>query len=201
MLSATMVSMSETRKKLGEAEYFYKQMKATFNEGRPEYIYLINAFVSASRSVTFVMQKEYSKAEGFIDWWDNNEVKKSQNFDSFNSLRTITEHQRLVDTSGHVWGATFNFGEGLESKDGVVRVGFNFEDSQPTAHVVVIDEDGKEREVDGVAGEVKEDIVITEYRSDTDKEVKTEAFFKQAETYFDAIKKIVNECEAKFGVL
>lgn len=198
--SAKIISMSDTREKLGEAEYFYQQMKTAFIEGRSEYVYLINAFVSASRSVTFVMQKEYAKSEGFTDWWSNNEAKKTQSFDSFNSLRTITEHQRLVNKSGHVWGATFNFGEGIESKDGIVKVGFNFEGSKPTAHVIATNEDGSEREVEDIAGEIKEDIIITEYRSDTKKEVKIESFFKEADSYFEAIKQIVSDCEAKFGI-
>src|ERR1700733_14353832 len=31
--------------------------------------YNLNAFLSAARSVTFLLQKEYSKIDGFAEWW------------------------------------------------------------------------------------------------------------------------------------
>jgi hypothetical protein len=190
---------SDTRDKLGEAVYFGKQMKVAFESNQADYIYLMNAFISAARSVTFVMQKEYAHAEGFKDWWENNNTKKSQSFSNFNALRTVTEHQKMISQSGRVWGATFNFGEGLQSKDGIVKAGFNFEGGQPTAHVYVTDEDGTEREVPGVASVVRQDIVITEYHDDRKEEVKIESFLAEAEKYLIAVEAIVNECEANFG--
>lgn len=196
-----MPMQSDTREKLGEATYFIKKMRAAYESNQPEYIYLMNAFISAARSVTFVMQKEYARIKGFKEWWEQNEAKKSPAFENFNELRTITQHQKMINRSGTVWGATFNFGEGLESKDGVVKVGFSFEGEKPAAHVYITDPDGKEREVDGIASEVREDFVITEYHDEKKKEVKIESFLKEAETYFNVVQQIVSECESKFGIL
>ncbi len=191
---------SDTREKLGEATYFNEQMRAAFRDNKSEHIYLMNAFISAARSVTFVMNKEYAYIEGFKDWWKSNEIIKSPSFEKFNALRTITEHEKTVSRSGTVFGATFNFGDGLESKDGVVMAGFDFEGDRPTAFVRTINQDGSEREVDGIASEVREDFNVTAYHDHGKKEVKIESFLSEAETYFMAVKKIVSECESKFGI-
>lgn len=191
---------SDTTEKLGEAIYFHVQMKAAFEENRPEYIYLANAFISAARSVTFVMNKEYAHVKGFKAWWKNNEDINSPLFEKFNTLRVITEHEKMVSQASVRFGTTFNFGTGLESKDGVVLAGINFEGDKPTAFVHTINEDGSERAVDGVAGEVERDFTITEYHKDGKKEVKIESFLADADAYFEKIKQMVNECESKFSL-
>jgi len=47
--------MSDTRQKLEEAKYFFK--------------YNLSAFLSAARSVTLIMQKEFGKVSDFKDWY------------------------------------------------------------------------------------------------------------------------------------
>jgi hypothetical protein len=56
-------SISNTMFKLHEAAYFLNQMKKTV-DNRTEFIFNLIAFVSAARSVTYVMQKQYKKSEG-----------------------------------------------------------------------------------------------------------------------------------------
>jgi hypothetical protein len=56
------------RQKFGEAVYFYNRMAAN----RPNVIvfpYYLSAFVSALRSVTFYMQKQYDKDSRFEAWY------------------------------------------------------------------------------------------------------------------------------------
>jgi hypothetical protein len=80
-------TISETRLKLEEAEYFLNQMNA--NPANPKYFkFNLSAFASASRSVTFVMQSEYKikedseepswkwYKENVIDVLDNEEIPK-----------------------------------------------------------------------------------------------------------------------------
>lgn len=50
-----------------EAEYFADLMSG--ERDRERFGYCLNAFVSAARSVTFVMQKALSPVPGFAQWW------------------------------------------------------------------------------------------------------------------------------------
>lgn len=58
------VNMSDTREKLQESEYFLGLMTLTQAE-RDTFKYNLSAFLSASRSVTLIMQKEYDRISGF----------------------------------------------------------------------------------------------------------------------------------------
>lgn len=61
-----LTSLLRVEERLLEAEHFAKRMA----RGRDEAIgYDLNAFLSAARSVTFLLQKEFSKVDGFAEWW------------------------------------------------------------------------------------------------------------------------------------
>lgn len=61
-----LTSLLLVEERLLEAEYFLKRMAR--ERGEP-FGYNLNAFLSAARSVTFLLQKEYSKIDGFAEWW------------------------------------------------------------------------------------------------------------------------------------
>jgi hypothetical protein len=50
-----------------EAEYFTRRLSRIRDHAHG---FGLNAFLSAARSVTFLIQKEMSKVPGFADWWD-----------------------------------------------------------------------------------------------------------------------------------
>lgn len=55
------------REKLREARYFLDRMRETKTE--PEFKYNLSAFLSAARSVTFYLQKEYRGDAEFEEWY------------------------------------------------------------------------------------------------------------------------------------
>lgn len=59
-------SLLLVEERLVEAAYFLKRMVR--ERGEP-FGYNLNAFLAAARSVTFLLQKEYSKIDGFAEWW------------------------------------------------------------------------------------------------------------------------------------
>jgi hypothetical protein len=61
-----LTSLLLVEERLVEAEYFLKRMVR--ERGEP-FGYNLNAFLAAARSVTFLLQKEYSKIDGFAEWW------------------------------------------------------------------------------------------------------------------------------------
>ncbi|MBC7108976.1 MAG: hypothetical protein H5T41_09395 [Methanomassiliicoccales archaeon] len=60
--------MSNTRFKLNEAKYFLEQMKE-HADSTEEFAYNLSAFLSAARSVTWIMQNEFKNVPGFEEWY------------------------------------------------------------------------------------------------------------------------------------
>jgi hypothetical protein len=68
-MAVGMDSISDTRFKLHEAAYFLSQMKNNVGD-KTDFIFNLIAFVSAARSVTYVMQSQYKKSEDpFWRWY------------------------------------------------------------------------------------------------------------------------------------
>jgi len=69
-----MQNVTDTRQKLLEVNYFLEQMKNT-QSSRDAFKYNLSAFLSAARSVTFVMQSEFRRVSGFNDWYSQKQVE------------------------------------------------------------------------------------------------------------------------------
>ena len=64
----------DTQQKYNEAEYFLEMMKDN-DENRQRFEYNLSAFLSAARSVTFVLQKESSKNPDFDEWYGKKQMQ------------------------------------------------------------------------------------------------------------------------------
>jgi len=91
--------ISDTRFKLQETEYFFNQMKKTA-ENMTEFIFNLNAFLYAARSVTLVMQYEYKikiDGEDRPSTWYRDNVRNILGSDVystlFNTLRVKVVHK------------------------------------------------------------------------------------------------------------
>jgi hypothetical protein len=62
-----LTSLLRVEERLLEANYFAGQLARMRDSER--FGYQLNAFLSAARSVTFLIQKELSKVPGFMHWW------------------------------------------------------------------------------------------------------------------------------------
>ena len=69
--------MGRTRHKLDEAAFFLEKVREHYfdvldedGQGRP-FLYYLSAFVSAARSVAWVMRSEYSRAESWEFWYQS----------------------------------------------------------------------------------------------------------------------------------
>lgn len=85
-------TVSDTRFKLQEAVYFLNQMKSNI-DNRTHFIFNLIAFVAAGRSVTFVMQSEFTRKVGpFAKWYSKNVdevLSKEEVPQFFRKLRNI----------------------------------------------------------------------------------------------------------------
>lgn len=83
----------ETENKLEEAEYFFNQMKE--NLDNPKVLgFNLSAFVNATRSVTWFMQKEYTESPKFHNWYRLKQkgMKEDSVCRFFHDLRTANIH-------------------------------------------------------------------------------------------------------------
>lgn len=77
--------------KLDEAKYFLEQMKINVTD-KQVFLYNLSAFLSSSRSITWVLQKEYSENPKFKKWYE--EKKKEMEKDKL--LRFFIEKRNYV---------------------------------------------------------------------------------------------------------
>jgi hypothetical protein len=61
-----LTSLLRAEERLLEAEHFVKRMGTERGEAVG---YDLNAFLASARSVSFLLQKEFSKVAGFVEWW------------------------------------------------------------------------------------------------------------------------------------
>jgi len=90
--------MTNTRDKLNEAKFCLKLMKdilnspnATTVQGRDEFRYSLNLFLSSARSVTWIMKKEFDKVSGFHTWYAGKEAQMR----SDNTMRFLLEQRNI----------------------------------------------------------------------------------------------------------
>jgi hypothetical protein len=71
-----LTSLLRVEERLMEAEYFARRM---FESPDSTILgYELSAFLSAARSVTFLLQKEFAAVDGFEAWWTADRTKLSR---------------------------------------------------------------------------------------------------------------------------
>ena len=88
-----------TRHKLQEAEYFLSKMKQTLEDDNVFYYYH-TAFVSAARSITLYMQKQYKHRNGFDEWYSPKQLKMKDDpeLKYLNKARDEAIHTETIET-------------------------------------------------------------------------------------------------------
>ncbi len=89
--------MTNTRDKLNEAKHFLEEMKrVSFDLNK--FRYELTAFLNASRSITQIMQKEFSGKNDFIDWYKQKqaEMQRNETLRYLHRQRSISFHEHPV---------------------------------------------------------------------------------------------------------
>lgn len=95
--------MSNSRDKLNEAYYFFERMSK--NQNNPDlFRYNLSAFLAAARSVTFFVQEEYSKVNGFQEWYSTQRklMGSDELMKTLKDKRDITIHREPLSPHAHV---------------------------------------------------------------------------------------------------
>ena len=101
------ISMTETEKKLNEAQFFLDALISSKKD--PEkFNFFLSAFLSSSRSVSWVMRNEFSKVQEWQDWWDSKEPSSREQtlLRLFSELRNRSQKSKSVKTGFEI---TFDF--------------------------------------------------------------------------------------------
>lgn len=72
-----MNSMNKTIKKLSEAEFFLEKMRSEYDK-HDDFEYYFSAFISACRSVLWVLKAECGKNENWLLWYESKVPKEDE---------------------------------------------------------------------------------------------------------------------------
>ncbi len=94
-----LTSLLLVEEKLVEAEYFALGLRSLSTDG---FRYELNAFLSSSRSVTFLLQKEMVKVTGFHEWWAKRqrEMREDSAMKFFQELRNFSQKEGRISIVG-----------------------------------------------------------------------------------------------------
>lgn len=98
--------MPDTFDKLQEAKFFFEQM-SNYQTNRSGFKYNLSAFLSAFRSITYLMQKEYSKIQDFENWYQGKqeELKLNERMKLLNCMRVITIHKASIHPMAQIYAS------------------------------------------------------------------------------------------------
>ena len=104
-------SLLLVEEKLLEAEYFVNRLALLSFEG---FAYELNAFLSAARSVTFLLQKEMRDVPGFDDWWASQvtEMRDDLEMEFFKEARNFSQKEGRISIAG-TWGLVSGGGDSI----------------------------------------------------------------------------------------
>ena len=94
-MKVTEIAMTNTRDKLNETKFFLKCLKyATTN-----FPYYLSAFLTAARSITYFMQKEYAHVKGFSKWYLEKQsyMKNEPIMKILHNKRNMTAHKNPIN--------------------------------------------------------------------------------------------------------
>ncbi|CAG1770697.1 hypothetical protein [Geobacter sp.] len=88
-----------TRHKVKEAEFHLQNAQEHYQEDEV-FSYFLSAFLSAARSITFYMQKQYGKVSGFPEWYCIEQIKMVADAELkyLNEARVEDVHRKPVHT-------------------------------------------------------------------------------------------------------
>ncbi|HSD58970.1 MAG TPA: hypothetical protein VLB04_12400 [Methanotrichaceae archaeon] len=117
---------NDTRNKLDETRYFLLRLKEAYNNyitNNSEKTYKIvgynfNAFLSAARSITYFMQKQYKQSKGFPEWYCRQqlEMKADSELECLNIARVGYIHKRPVQL-GNIQRLNFEYRQEWDPSD------------------------------------------------------------------------------------
>lgn len=95
----TMPIKGLTWRRTKEAYFFLTEMDKSYMKS-DNFFYYLSAFILHSRTILWVMKKEYTKVDGFKEWYDSKEATKEEKelFGKITKLRNDAEKKGILAT-------------------------------------------------------------------------------------------------------
>jgi hypothetical protein len=188
--------MSRMEQKLNEADFFLNKLEKHYQDS-PEVRYYLSAFISAARSVTWVMRSEYHERSGWNEWFTSKTPDEEELLflKRINDLRVKTEKLGPIELHYMVSfvipadSFTEELKELLEKNEGKNCKGL----------MTILDKNNLTK-TDTVVGD---NYCYTTLEFDR-RYIALDGFGDDdildiCRKYYSMIKQLVNECELKFG--
>jgi hypothetical protein len=186
------VVAGRTRKKHDEAKFFLDLMESNFGSF-PDFNYYVSAFISAARSVTWVMRAEYQTKEGWEAWYDARQptIVDDKFLKDANELRVRSVKSEPVQTNVRV---TLDIP--LDEVTPELREFFHsLKPAQLAQMLLVKEEDVKNRKLGGrqvlAFGEVTKTTMYVDEFPEHD-------ILELGRKYVAELEGLMQECESKF---
>lgn len=181
--------MTRTRQKLHEAQHFLAKLDEHYFDhvqgivdekpAPPVFAYNLSAFLSAARSITWVMRHEYVSVSGWEEWFKSQEVSETHQalLKVFNDLRIRTNKVEPLEL-GH--SIRFVDEQGAKEKD----------PRMPRLKVTIRTADDEERLM--LSGEVAEFLWTLD-------DFDGEDLLQPCKKYLELLRVLVENCEQRFN--
>lgn len=182
--------MENTEFRLNESKFFLERMKDSKDKS-PEFEYHLNAYISSSRSVIWIMNSEYSKVNGWKKWYEDKGVSEEQKklLDGIVKMRNRSVKQKPLKVTTYITiGDDKNFCD-------INDVARRFVGKKVSIEIMEEKRDGFNFYEDKNRVEVSGELKI----STTVEEFKNKDIFDICIEYDAWLSIIVNECVSIFG--
>ena len=186
------------RRKLQEAEFHLKQTADAFVTGDSSFVHSFNAFLSAAQSVIWVLNKSFSKRDGYLTWTESRPDRLPAEARVFKELRNVSIKRGPVENTSVIIG--WHLGAGSDEP----ALGPNEAFTSPM--------------IDRLTGEVHGVATVTSADGRTTREVDAQAIYDfgivaqsgskvlaldavvtTARQYLSALRREIDECERSFS--
>jgi len=186
-----------TRRKLQEAEFFLGFLKPNYTKEQ-RFDFYLSAFVSAARSVTWVMRSEYSDTPGWGAWYESRQLDSAEE-QLFKGATIVRNRTQKIGALKTLRGAAIT-GVYLANGDEVAANNIFKQAAQ----------EGLEAKIGGGSGKYTIEFMIEGrptvlYAREVQFDRRLEEFpgkhiLDVCKRYYESLAKLVNECEARFCV-
>lgn len=185
--------MTETRTKLEESSFFLERLKES-QRLHPAFDFYLNAFVSAARSVTWIMRHEYHDVPGWEAWYDLRAVSLDHErvLQGFNTARVRSQKERPLQTAAQI---------SLQLPTGVMTAEMKHRLDQLTGERIIVTVSPVDNSTSRPATITDTSLTFSATLDDVWRvleEFPAEDILTVCTSYYQFLESIVTECEAQF---
>ena len=183
--------MSKIKDKLNESNFFLVQLEKYYNN-YPEFDYFLNAFITSSRSISWIMRNEFGKISRWEKWYNSQKLTEDEEkfLKNISELRNRSQKKEPVKTKTQVVLSMKNINTELEKNIG------NFMNKK--VQVTIVPTQKKKYKEPKISKESITFIGKIEELIPTVREFPDKNILLVCKKYYSILESLVEDCENKF---